>query len=320
MRKHCACWNKHHCTKLDLIDLIAHKLTKPRNFYREKRTSLLPVKGKCKCHPCHQTRTERIRFRTWNQQVRRIIKPITILLQTLQGILHLTPRTLRWSTIRMTKTVKRNQAKTMQHQLVQNHLETVIGLKHWTLNTEKKCIIEDGHWVCDKVINAALTLLRSVYTTVNGLSDAIYATRYGFPPSTADEHFVQIISVRGNHWVTISNVQSNLYDTYIYDSLVGINKKRDKDSREGMSYPLVVEQATFMLSRPPFNVNVHVLEVQQQKGGNDCGLFAIAFTVALCQGRDPVTLKLTEDKSVCSEEGTPKLFRNQRHRFIFNCD
>ena len=71
------------------------------------------------------------------------------------------------------------------------------GNSYWVealdLKYREKCIIEVGHWVCDKVINAALTLLRSVYTTVNGLSDVTSATRCGFPPSTADEHFVQII-------------------------------------------------------------------------------------------------------------------------------
>lgn len=39
--------------------------------------------------------------------------------------------------------------------------------------------------------------------------------------------------------------------------------------------------------QPPKDVTFLVDDVQQQKGGNDCGLFVIAFATLLCVGRDP---------------------------------
>ena len=54
----------------------------------------------------------------------------------------------------------------------------------------------------------------------------------------------------------------SLSEMFDQTSMIRINKKRNKDNRERMSHPLVVEQATCMLSRAPFNVNMHVLEVQ----------------------------------------------------------
>ena len=43
--------------------------------------------------------------------------------------------------------------------------------------------------------------------------------------------------------------------------------------------------------------------VQQQTGGSDCGVFAIAFAVALAHGQDPATLRNIRPKSY---EETPQ--------------
>ena len=42
------------------------------------------------------------------------------------------------------------------------------------------------------------------------------------------------------------------------------------------------------------SLNVEVANIEQQKGGSDCGLFAIANATALCFGLDPVCLSWSQ--------------------------
>ena len=73
-------------------------------------------------------------------------------------------------------------------------------------------------------------------------------------------------------------------EVFIYDSLINLNVKGDK-----ISFPIRVEQTTCQLLRTNLDfINMRVVDVQQQRGGRDCGLFAIIFAVALCLGKDPI--------------------------------
>ena len=105
--------------------------------------------------------------------------------------------------------------------------------------------------------------------------------------------FVQIVNVRGNHWITLSNAQNLRLEVSIYDSLHGVDKNKDNDIR----YPISVEQSVCQIMRPPHDVTFLVDNVQQQEGGNDCGLFAIAFATLLCVGRDPAKERFDKKKS-----------------------
>ena len=167
-------------------------------------------------------------------------------------------------------------------------------IRSFDLRYKDKTIIEEGYWINDRIINAAMSLMRSTNPTVNGLNDTVIGEHYGFVPSTDNERFLQIINVRKSHWITMSNVESALCETFIYNSLLSLNKKRNNDNSERMSYPLVIEQAICQIRRPPANLDLCVLDVQQQNGGNDCGLFAIAFALALCQGKDPTKMELDQ--------------------------
>ncbi|KAL5488583.1 hypothetical protein EMCRGX_G017550 [Ephydatia muelleri] len=42
-----------------------------------------------------------------------------------------------------------------------------------------------------------------------------------------------------------------------------------------------------ILKTPTSSFNINFIDVQTQMGSNDCGIFAIAFAVALCSERDP---------------------------------
>ena len=88
--------------------------------------------------------------------------------------------------------------------------------------------------------------------------------------------FLQILHVDSNHWVVVSTLQSAPGSVSVYDSL----------SSNRLS-PATREAVTRLLHRQGQEVSICCQDVQQQSGGDDCGLFAIAFSASLCAGEDP---------------------------------
>ena len=138
--------------------------------------------------------------------------------------------------------------------------------------------------------------MRKIAPNFAGLADVVLAKKDGFPPSLSIDGFIQIVNVRGNHWITLSNVQNLRLEVSIYDSLHGGDRKKDTKVR----YPISVEQSVCQIMQPPKDVTILVDDIQQQKGGNDCGLFAIAFATLLCVGRDPVKERFNQ-QIMCEE-------------------
>ncbi len=84
--------------------------------------------------------------------------------------------------------------------------------------------------------------------------------------------FVQILNVRGSHWVTVSNIGCEQNCIKVYDSI----PYGDLSSRARKQISaLICSDANQIIMKFP--------SVQQQKGGSDCGLFAIAFAATLCR-------------------------------------
>ena len=96
--------------------------------------------------------------------------------------------------------------------------------------------------------------------------------------------FVQVINVRGNHWITLSNLLCTIDQTCVYDSYLDLNVKT---ALKKISYPVAVDIAACELAKREKCFTMLVEEIQQQEAGNDCGLFAIAYTVLLCFNEDP---------------------------------
>ena len=53
-------------------------------------------------------------------------------------------------------------------------------LKQLDLSRRDRLIIEDGYWLNDKIIWAALKLMEKAVPTTAGLQDVILAVKYGF--------------------------------------------------------------------------------------------------------------------------------------------
>ena len=89
-------------------------------------------------------------------------------------------------------------------------------------------------------------------------------------------YIVQIIH-DDSHWVCAANRRCRPWEVEIFDSL-----------HKGKPSLTVKRQlATIMKTLHP-KLTITMIHVQQQQGYNDCGLFAIAFAVALC---NPISQK-----------------------------
>jgi len=124
----------------------------------------------------------------------------------------------------------------------------------------------NDYWINDRVINAAMKLMRKIAPNFASLADVILAKKDGFPPSLSINRFVRIVNDRGNHWITLSNVQNLRLEVSIYDSLHRVDKNKDTK----ISYPINIEQSVCQIMQSPKDVTFLVDNVQQQEGGNDC--------------------------------------------------
>ena len=125
--------------------------------------------------------------------------------------------------------------------------------------------IAGGFQLNDKHINYAQTILKYQFS-IKGLQSTLLQAS-----STPRVNQLQIVHVRGNHWITASTILSKPNAVSIYDSLY--------DSLDEKSLKII--QQLFGVKE------VHVVPVQKQQGFSDCGLFAIAYAVYLAKKHNP---------------------------------
>ena len=162
------------------------------------------------------------------------------------------------------------------------------------LKNTDKCLLQGGYWLNDRLINAAMTLLRNetYEKNIGGHQDVIIADDQGFHCSDSGQGFVQIVNVRGNHWVTVSNLLNTPGITCVYDSLHALSIK---PKEERISYPMNVDHALCQISRREKSFTMVVENVQQQNRGEDCGLFAITYAALLCADQDPAKAVINQN-------------------------
>ena len=92
-----------------------------------------------------------------------------------------------------------------------------------------------------------------------------------------------VLFVKGNHWITISNVRSAQDEIYVYDSMY--SRDLPNSAKRQIAAIICTVKAQFTLN---------FQHVQHQKGSGECGLFAIAFAETLCSEADPTTVRYSE--------------------------
>lgn len=142
-------------------------------------------------------------------------------------------------------------------------------------------ILNEKKWLTDDHMNHCQALLKHQFPEVDGLQscavfEAVEHTHVGTPKGK----FVQILNVSKNHWITVSNIHNCHQGTVkIYDSM---NIKIQKSHRQ-----IFIEQLGWLLHTSSDAITMEWLDVQHQRGGDACGLYAIANAYALCAYKKP---------------------------------
>jgi len=141
------------------------------------------------------------------------------------------------------------------------------------------------------------------FEELNGFQSVGCSFRMSFD---VQNNFIQILHDK-NHWLTISTVETDESDVYVYDSLY--RQLSDK----------VQSQIACIMKTPFRQINAHFIDIQRQSGTSDCGVFAIAFATSLCFGQQPELLSynqplMRQHLMKCFEAGKMELFPIARSR------
>ena len=134
--------------------------------------------------------------------------------------------------------------------------------------------LKNGDWLTDNLINVAQTILKKSHPHVGGLQTTTKGEVLSFDIESGE--FVQILNIARSHWITVSTIGCSPGVVNVFDSLPNIDLPiRGK------------EQIASIICTPKKKFVLHFQAVQTQVGGDDCGVFSIAFAVSLCFGLDP---------------------------------
>lgn len=131
--------------------------------------------------------------------------------------------------------------------------------------------IMSGEQLDDSVINFVLNLLQEKYPWIGSLQSTLLGPVLQLKPVKVP--WVQILHC-GNHWVTVSAVAGSVDSVDVYDSLF--------NSRNQKVIEHIAVQVAQLVKFSGAAMKLRYRVLQEQKGYDDCGLFAIARAVAIC--------------------------------------
>ena len=148
-----------------------------------------------------------------------------------------------------------------------NALSLWLALDHHklTLTEEDKKIIFEGDELTDKHINFAQALIKKQFKNIYGLALTFLFSAYRGATFSADHPALQIVHTRGNHWI-VAACDGSSSKIFVYDTLF---RDLSLDTKQLITKMFGVLQVEV------------VRDIQKQKGGKDCGVFAIVICTAL---------------------------------------
>ena len=165
-----------------------------------------------------------------------------------------------------------------------NPLELQTWIVHFGLSEADKQILVSGGWLNANIIGAASILLKNKFPDQNGLEDTCFLS-YCYKWDSNSESFIQILFVCGNHWVCVSNKICASNSVEYFDSFVTVPEDKG-DIACQISSIVVTDNPTF---------DINVVNVHQQEGSDNCGLYALAYAFDLCFGIDPFESKYKQE-------------------------
>ena len=159
-------------------------------------------------------------------------------------------------------------------------------------------------WLNDKLINSCQRLLKAQYPHIGEFQSTLFGDNLSF--SIEVGQFVQILH-RQSHWFCITTIGCKEGEVKVLDSMFNHLPKRE-----------IQQIAALVYSKLP-SITLMFLDVAEQEGSSDCGLYAIAAATALCESKDPCSLQFhqTEMRShllACLEAGVVTGFPSKKRR------
>ena len=151
-------------------------------------------------------------------------------------------------------------------------------LESLQLKQADRDILDSNNWLNDRHIEAVHFLLKKQFPNLLGLQNPIIAQGGTFD-IIRGSNMLQILHCGSyKHWVTILTVSAPANTIFVFNSF-------DED------VPLsVIQQICSIVFCPEENLKIISKPIQIQKGGTDCGLFAIANAVSIASGYDPTQI------------------------------
>jgi len=149
------------------------------------------------------------------------------------------------------------------------------------MDTEVEKIIM-GVRLSDIHINIAHKLLKEQFCKLNGLESTLLQAKEVARTEEMVKNKLQIIYYHEReHWIVATTINNRREEIFVVDSVF---KYIDSETKRTITILFQHTCATEKLV-------IRLLNSQKQKGGENCGLFAIAFATAIAYGRNPKKLK-----------------------------
>ena len=140
----------------------------------------------------------------------------------------------------------------------------------------QRILLSKCAWLDDLIVTASQYLLKKQYPHIGSLQAPSLSEKLAMKPP--GKEFVQILNVTGNYWITVSNFGCGSSRIEVFDSLGGLLSQQ------------CLKVVADLMQCEESKIAIDYVDVQKQQGGNDCGLFAIAFATSICSRQSPATL------------------------------
>ena len=182
-----------------------------------------------------------------------------------------------------------------------------VTFEHGYLTVTDKHILESGKCLTDKHIDFACALIKKQFPHIGGLQSILLQSSKIHPALTISKDAIQILFLeKEKHWSVISTINCEDGIIHYYDSVYN-------------SISISTQNLIVSLIRPNNDLTVQIKDVGKQHGGTDCGLYSLAYCIALAYDQNPCDYVLSQNEMrvhllSCFQDRKMSLFPTVRRR------
>lgn len=135
-----------------------------------------------------------------------------------------------------------------------------------------------GEKLNDRHINLAQNMLKQQFSEIGGLQSTLLQAK-PWKQRTENKKMIQIVHSRGDHWIVAATMLATDDRVLVYDSV----------------YRTLDQPTTnIILNLFPASTSTELVQVNRQRGGLDCGVFAVAISTSLTFQQNPAVIKFDQ--------------------------